>query len=129
MRGVHVKTVAGRRYVYAYHGRSNGRPQYCYLGPDGSYEVVSGLKGAPIANLEAEGVGEVVSLLVSHVMRRVRTASLYGPRRRLAEMRRLVEEVEWAMKEVGELLEELRREVEFLEASIGGEDGAQQASA
>jgi len=51
-RSLEYKTVAGRTYAYAYHGKSGRRPVLCYLGPVDSYVHVEQLLSLDLRNLE-----------------------------------------------------------------------------
>jgi len=50
--GVHRKTVHGREYLYAYHGKQGKKPLLCYLGPSDSYIHVESVLPLALSNLE-----------------------------------------------------------------------------
>jgi hypothetical protein len=51
-RHLEYKTVQGRTYVYAYHGKQGRRPVLCYLGPADSYVVVENIFALGLRNAE-----------------------------------------------------------------------------
>ena len=51
-RHLEYKTIYGKTYVYAYHGKQGRRPQLCYLGPADSYAVVESIIPLGLKNAE-----------------------------------------------------------------------------
>jgi hypothetical protein len=51
-RHLEYKTIYGKTYVYAYHGKQGRRPVLCYLGPADSYSVVEHIFGLGLKNAE-----------------------------------------------------------------------------
>jgi len=51
-RSLEYKTVAGRTYVYAYHGKSGRKPILCYLGPADAYVHAEHILPLDLRNLE-----------------------------------------------------------------------------
>ena len=88
-RSIEYKTVSGRTYAYAYHGKSGRRPLLCYLGPVDSYVHVEHIFALDLRNLESVNLLAVAynaASLYAALMRRRGEATEAAERlRRLAE--------------------------------------------
>jgi hypothetical protein len=92
-RHLEYKTIYGKVYVYAYHGKAGRKPQLCYLGPADSYTVVESVFGLGLRNLEDVDLAAVA----------YNAASLYQIRaRRKSESER---------KETAERLKQLAQDI------------------
>jgi hypothetical protein len=100
-RHLEYKTVQGRTYVYAYHGKQGRRPVLCYLGPADSYVVVENIFALGLRNAEDVDLVQVA----------YNAASLYQVRAR----RRDPEERKEAAERLKRLAEDILRLAEDLE--------------
>lgn len=113
-KSIHYKTIGGRVYALAYHGkRENGQPDYCYLGPAHGYSVAAELKAIHLAGLHEESFAEVVSLLESVMFRRRREAQgAEGSLERAEIWRKTLEDLEHLREVVENYIKEARSEHE-----------------
>lgn len=106
-----VKTVNGLDYTYIYHGKEDGRPVYCYIGPRDTYRAVAGIKGADISNLELENVFEVFNLLASIVYRLRRRNE---EEKKSTELSQLASSLRVLAREIEKMARDLEAEAELL---------------
>jgi len=88
-RSIEYKTVSGRTYAYAYHGKVGRRPVLCYLGPVDSYVHVEHIFALDLRNLESVNLLAVAynaaSLYAALMRRRGEQGEAAERLRRLAE--------------------------------------------
>jgi len=88
-KGLRVKRVSGRDYIYAYHGRQDGRQVLCYVGPVGGYQHAEALLSLGLTNLDELNLIAVAynaaALYAVRMRRRGEAAEAAERLRRLAE--------------------------------------------
>ena len=95
-RTLEYKTINGKTYVYAYHGKVGKKPMLCYLGPADAYTHVE-----QILSLDLKNLSDVDLIAVAF-----NAATLYAVRsRRLPAAER---------REAAERLRQLARDIEIL---------------
>jgi hypothetical protein len=90
-RHLEYKTIYGRTYVYAYHGKQSRRPVLCYLGPADSYAVVEGIFGLGLRNAEDVDLAQVAFNAASLYQIRARRKGERERREAAQRLRRLAE--------------------------------------
>ena len=92
-RHLEYKTIYGKTYVYAYHGKQGRRPQLCYLGPAGSYSVVEHIFGLGLKNAEDIDLVQVAFNAASLYQIRARRKDPSERREAAERLRRLAEDI------------------------------------
>jgi hypothetical protein len=92
-RHLEYKTIYGKVYVYAYHGKVGRKPQLCYLGPADSYSVVEHVFGLGLRNLEDVDLTAVAYNAASLYQIRARRKSLEERKEAAERLKRLAEDI------------------------------------
>jgi len=92
-RHLEYKTVQGRTYVYAYHGKQGRRPILCYLGPADSYVVVENIFALGLRNIEDVDLTAVAYNAASLFQIRARRKDPEERREAAERLKRLAEDI------------------------------------
>jgi hypothetical protein len=92
-RHLEYKTVQGRTYVYAYHGKQGRRPVLCYLGPADSYVVVENIFALGLRNAEDVDLVQVAYNAASLYQVRARRKDPRERREAAERLKRLAEDI------------------------------------
>ena len=92
-RHLEYKTIYGKTYVYAYHGKAGRRPILCYLGPADSYSVVEHIFGLGLRNLEDVDLTAVAYNAASLFQIRARRKSESERREAAEKLKRLAQDI------------------------------------
>jgi hypothetical protein len=92
-RHLEYKTVYGKVYVYAYHGKQGRRPVLCYLGPADSYTVVEQIFGLGLKNAEDVDLVQVAFNAASLYQVRMRRRDPEERKIAAERLRRLAEDI------------------------------------
>lgn len=115
-RSIEEKGVNGRIYLVAYHGKVNGKPQVCYLGPRDGYVAVSRVKGTDLENLTSESMQEIISMIAAYYhRRRVEADRVEEIPERVAVWRRILEDFQHLRDVAEDILREAERQLKLWE--------------
>lgn len=92
-RHLEYKTIYGKTYVYAYHGKVGRKPQLCYLGPADSYTVVENIFGLGLKNAEDVDLAAVAFNAASLYQIRSRRKSESERKEAAERLRQLAEDI------------------------------------
>jgi hypothetical protein len=92
-RHLEYKTIYGKVYVYAYHGKQGRRPVLCYLGPADSYSVVEHIFGLGLKNIEDVDLVQVAFNAASLYQIRARRKSERERREAAEKLKRLAQDI------------------------------------
>jgi hypothetical protein len=92
-RHLEYKTIYGKTYVYAYHGKQGRRPVLCYLGPADSYTVVEQIFGLGLRNAEDVDLVQVAFNAASLYQVRMRRKPAEERREAAGRLRKLAEDI------------------------------------
>ena len=92
-RHLEYKTIHGRTYVYAYHGKQGRRPQLCYLGPADGYILVEHILGLGLHNAEDIDLASVAYNAASLYQIRARRKDPSERREAAERLRKLAEDI------------------------------------
>jgi hypothetical protein len=92
-RHLEYKTVYGKVYVYAYHGKVGRKPQLCYLGPADSYTVVESIFALGLKNAEDVDLVQVAFNAASLYQVRMRRRDPEERKIAAERLRRLAEDI------------------------------------
>ena len=92
-RHLEYKTIYGKTYVYAYHGKRGRRPILCYLGPAVSYTAVEQIFGLGLKNAEDVDLAAVAYNAASLFQIRARRKDPEERRKAAEKLRKLAEDI------------------------------------
>jgi hypothetical protein len=92
-RHLEYKTIYGKVYVYAYHGKAGRRPILCYLGPADSYSVVEHIFGLGLKNIEDVDLTAVAFNAASLYQVRMRRKGESERREAAERLKRLAQDI------------------------------------